>query len=98
MAAGASATITVQQIHGLAGTLAKEIENVFDRVREFNTYLVATNLQTSFGLGPQDDADIKSAFANMLELIAVYEGRNSVGTAHQSRVFILRLVGPGAHL
>lgn len=99
MAAGAGAGLTGQIVQGQAGALAKEIEGMNTRAKEFNAFLVATDLKIApYSLSSSDEADIKSAFANYLEAITVYEGRGTVGTANQARTFILRLVGLGAHL
>lgn len=99
MAAGASAGLTAQIVNGQAGALAKEVENVFARVKEFNTFLAATDLKIApFSMSSADETAIKSAFATAVELTLVYEGRSTVGTANQAATFMRQLVGLGAHL
>jgi hypothetical protein len=98
MAAGASSTLNASTVNGQAGALAKEIESLNTRCREFQTWLASVNLQTDYSMSAAEEADIKSAFANYLETILVYEGRATVGNANAARTFMLRLVGMGAHL
>lgn len=98
MAAGASANLNASQINGLAGALAKEFQALQARVKEFNTFLVATNLQNApYSMTSADEAAIKSAFATATALFAIADGGSTVGTANQTTTFMNGLVGPGPH-
>lgn len=98
MVAGAGASQNGAQVNGLAGALAKEVESLFLRLKEFQTFSAATDLKVApYSLSSADEADVKSFASTMAALITIYEGGSTVGTANQSKTFTARLTGFGAH-
>jgi thiamine biosynthesis lipoprotein ApbE len=80
-----------------AGTLAVTVRNAFDEVDRFQSFLSTipdAELEAApFNYTPTEVAQMKSAFADLARLGAVYRGQQGGGTAYDFRTFANLLTG-----
>lgn len=89
---------TKQQIDSTAG-LFVQLMNVFDQISRMQTFLLATPDATltsaPYNYTAGEVAQLKSAFSDHAQLIAIYQGAQSLAVAKDFRTFSKPLIGTG---
>lgn len=97
MAAGIP--ITKDRINTQAGAIAAAVFTALQNVSEFKAWLdsVSVNdLESVYGFTADDAAVLKSAYADLADLAAVWAG-GTPAAAHDYRIFARRLIGVGIY-
>lgn len=92
-------TPSKSQIDGLAGSLPMTLEDWIVRVERFQAFLAAT-LDATLTAAPysytaQEVANLKSAYTDLTQLIAIYRGTQNLAVAKDFRSFTKLLIGTG---
>lgn len=92
--------VTKDSINRRVGGVAAQLFSTFAEIRKIKEWLdgvSASNLETVYGFTPTEAANIKSAYTELAELAAVWQGSQAVITAKDYRTFPRRLTGVGQH-
>lgn len=87
------------QINAQAVQIAKDLDRIFIRAQELNTFLVGYpdgNLISDFGYVQGDINILKSALADVDALRLVYQGTNPQTSVKDFRLFLKQIWGLGA--
>lgn len=99
MAAGIQ--ITRDEINNQAGAIARAVFNGFQNVNQFKAWLdgvSGSDLESLYDYSSGDAAVLKSAFADLGDLAAVFAGNASAYTLpHDYRAFSRQLLGTGLY-
>lgn len=93
----AGIAVTKTQVDDMAGTTARDLRLAFERVADFKQWLdtkTAGDLE-NMGYTAGEAAVIKSAFADMAKLAAVFNGADTVTPAYDFKTFARQLWGLG---
>lgn len=92
--------VTKDSINRRVGSVAAQLFATFAEIRKVKEWLdgvTASDLQTLYGFTAAEAANIKSAYTELAELAAVWQGSQAVLTAKDYRTFPRRLTGVGQH-
>lgn len=82
-----------------ACSLFVTLENIAVQIDRIQAFLLATtnaDLQTgAYVYSAQEVADLKSAFTDAAQLMAIYRGQQNLAVAKDFRTFSKRLIGTG---
>ena len=82
-------------VNNYAGSIARDLDMLFDRVRILQAWLITVDLTAApYSMTTGDQAVIKSAFSDLDTLRTVYEGTATQGTLKDFRAFAKQLHGP----
>lgn len=96
MPAGLQAFQTANDVHAMAGGIARDINVVMVRLAEFQRFLLATDLKLDpYFLSADDEGLVKSAMTDLDKLRQVYEGLVTSTPAYDYRTFASRIYGFG---
>lgn len=87
------------QINANAAQIAKDLDKIFIRAQELNTFLLGYpdgNLIADFGYVQADINVLKSAMADVDALRLVYQGTNPQVSVKDFRLFLKQIWGLGA--
>lgn len=90
--------ISQGEINNQAGAIARSVFAAMQNVAEFKGWLdgvSANELESTYSFTASDAAVLKSAFADLANLAAVFTGSATVATARDFRVFSKKLLGTG---
>lgn len=96
--AGLSGQVSGTEVQGRLGGIARELNVAITAVEDGAAFLAANDdaaLSTLYGISGADAALLRSAFADMSQLLSVYRGVAAVTPAKDFRVFVARISGLG---
>jgi hypothetical protein len=90
-------TTTKAQVDDMAGTTARAIKLACERTLEFKQWLDAQDDPTLAALGYSvgDIANLRSAYGDLAQFAALFDGVETLATAKDFRVFAQRVWGLG---
>lgn len=107
MAAGdAGRAISKTNIDGAAAEIAEDVIDIIERVEHFKGWLDGVgvntpdplpNLVVSYGYTVDGANDLKSAFSDLGELVAIFRGTGGLSVQRNFDTFVKRLRGIDAH-
>ncbi|MEV4173985.1 hypothetical protein [Nonomuraea sp. NPDC049709] len=93
--------INQDRINTQAGAIAASVFSALQNVEEFKAWLdtISVNdLETVYGFSADDANVLKSAYADLADLVAIWAGGAPAATLpHDYRVFARRLIGVGVY-
>lgn len=86
-------------IDAISGQLVNDLEYVFSRIEKMQTWLLATPDATltaaPYSYTSGEVAQLKSAYADLMQLITIYRGSTNLSVAKDFRTFAKLLAGIG---
>jgi hypothetical protein len=98
MAVGAP--VTLGDVNGAAGQIARQIFSATDNVKKFKGWLDSVSVADlqALGMSAGDANILKSAIADLADLAEIFSGGNPVATLpHDYRTFSKLLIGTGLY-
>ncbi|TKG58883.1 hypothetical protein [Prauserella endophytica] len=92
--------VSRETINRRVGSVAAQLFSSFAEVKKIKSWLdgvTAGDLETVHGFTAEDAAAIKSAYADLAELAAVWDGTRTVPLVKDYRTFARRLTGVGQY-
>lgn len=93
-------TITREELNNVAGAIGTSLWAVMDNIAKaqavINDYTEA-QLVSNFGFTAQDAADLKTAYADMGQLVDIFKGSAALAVAKNFRPSTRKLLGTGLY-
>lgn len=86
------------EIDTMAGVIARDVQSALNRVRDFQYFLAGKSDADLIASGYlQAEVDVlRSAYADLVQLTAIYTGAGPLAAAKDFRTFVRRIFGMGA--